>query len=346
MRILIATDAWRPQINGVVHSLEQMAQAARETGVEIVFLTPQGFPTIPMPTYPDIKLALASWGAVARRIEAARPDHIHVATEGPIGLAARHYCRAAGRLFTTSYHTRFPEYIAQRTPIPERWTYAALRRFHAPAAVVMAPTPTIRDELTRRGFARVKVWSRGVDHQTFRPRAARVLDLPRPIFLSVGRVAVEKNLGALLDLDLPGSTVVVGDGPARAGLERRYPRAHFLGSRTGEALAEIYASADVFVFPSRTDTFGIVLVEALASGLPVAGFPVAGPLDVIGDSGAGVLGEDLRAACLAALGISRERARAHSLGFTWRESARQFLDHIEGSRAPRKASAGVPALVA
>ena len=221
-----------------------------------------------------------------------------------------------------------------------------LRRFHAPAAVVMAPTPTIRDELTRRGFARVKVWSRGVDHQTFRPRAARVLDLPRPIFLSVGRVAVEKNLGALLDLDLPGSTVVVGDGPARAGLERRYPRAHFLGSRTGEALAEIYASADVFVFPSRTDTFGIVLVEALASGLPVAGFPVAGPLDVIGDSGAGVLGEDLRAACLAALGISRERARAHSLGFTWRESARQFLDHIEGSRAPRKASAGVPALVA
>ena len=229
MRILIATDAWRPQINGVVHSLEQMSAAARTQGAQIDFLTPQGFRAIPLPTYPDIKLALAPWGAVGRRIAALGADHIHIATEGPIGLAARRYCQANGRVFTTSYHTRFPEYVSARTRIPERWTYAALRWFHAPAAVVMVPTPTMRDELSRRGFARVKVWSRGVDHLTFRPRTSSVLDLPRPIFLYVGRLAVEKNLGALLSLKLPGSTVIVGDGPARASLERQYPHAHFLG---------------------------------------------------------------------------------------------------------------------
>jgi glycosyltransferase involved in cell wall biosynthesis len=289
-----------------------------------------------MPTYPDIKLALASWGAVARRIEAAGADHIHIATEGPIGFATRRYCLARRRVFTTSYHTRFPEYISARTRIPEGWTYAALRWFHAPAAVVMVLTPTMRDELVGRGFGRVKVWSRGVDHSMFRPRTTSVLDLPRPIFLYVGRVAVEKNLGALLSLDLPGSTVIVGDGPARAALERKYPHAHFLGSRSGEALARTYSSADVFVFPSRTDTFGIVLIEALASGLPVAAYPVAGPLDVIGRSGAGVLDEDLGAACHAALAIPREAAREHSLQFTWRESAKQFLGHIEGSRAPAR----------
>ncbi|MGO8797664.1 MAG: glycosyltransferase family 4 protein [Roseiarcus sp.] len=337
MRILIATDAWRPQINGVVHSLEQMSAAARTQGAQIDFLTPQGFRAIPLPTYPDIKLALAPWGAVGRRIAALGADHIHIATEGPIGLAARRYCQANGRVFTTSYHTRFPEYVSARTRIPERWTYAALRWFHAPAAVVMVPTPTMRDELSRRGFARVKVWSRGVDHLTFRPRTSSVLDLPRPIFLYVGRLAVEKNLGALLSLKLPGSTVIVGDGPARASLERQYPHAHFLGSRSGEALAQVYASADVFVFPSRTDTFGIVLIEALASGLPVAAYPVAGPLDVIGNSGAGILSEDLGAACLSALAIPRATARQHSLQFTWGESARQFLSHIEGSRPQPRA---------
>jgi glycosyltransferase involved in cell wall biosynthesis len=335
VRILVATDAWRPQINGVIHSLEQTAIALRDLGAEIEFLTPQGFPTIPMPTYPEVRLALASWGAIARRIEASSAEHIHIATEGPIGFAARRYCLAKQRIFTTSYHTRFPEYVAQRAPIPERWTYAALRRFHAPAAAVMVPTPTIRDELIRRGFMRVKVWSRGVDHLMFRPRETSVLDFPRPIFLCVGRVAVEKNLGALLSLNLPGSTVIVGDGPARASLEQKFPHAHFLGSRSGEALAEIYASADVFVFPSRTDTFGIVLIEALASGVPVAAYPVAGPLDVIGTSGAGALNEDLGAACLDALQIPRTLARAHSMQFTWRESARQFLDNVMESRERR-----------
>jgi glycosyltransferase involved in cell wall biosynthesis len=339
MRILVATDAWRPQVNGVVHTLERMSAAARELQAEFIFLTPQGFPSLPMPTYPDIRLALASPWEVARRIEAAGADHIHIATEGPIGWAARRYCRKRGKLFTTSYHTRFPEYIAARTRLPEVFAYAALRYFHAPAAATLAPTTSIKNDLTRRGFDRVKVWTRGVDHALYRPRPGDAVDLPRPIFLSVGRVAVEKNLEALLDLKLPGSVVVVGDGPARAALERRYPHAHFLGALYGEALARVYASADVFVFPSRTDTFGIVMIEALASGLPVAAFPVSGPLDVIGQSGAGALSDDLRLACLAALEIPRERAREHSLRFTWKESARQFLHHIEASRAARGALA-------
>jgi len=334
MRILIATDAWRPQVNGVVSTLERMTQAAAEFGAKFEFLTPQGMWTAPMPTYPDIRVALATPRRISRRIEEAAPDHIHIATEGPIGWLTRRYCLKKKRLFTTSYHTRFPEYIRARTGIPERLTYAGLRFFHAPSATVMAPTPTIAADLTRRGFEKVRLWTRGVDHALFRPRAGGALDLPRPIFLSVGRVAVEKNLEALLELDLPGATVVVGAGPARAALERRYPHAHFLGARYGEALADIYASADVFVFPSRTDTFGIVLLEAMASGLPVAAFPAPGPIDVVGPT-AGVLDEDLRAACLEALTIPREAARAHSLRFTWRESARQFLENIEACRGKR-----------
>jgi len=333
MRILVATDAWRPQVNGVVHTLERMSAAARDLDAEFTFLTPQGFASLPMPTYPDIRLALATPWEVARRIDAAGADHIHIATEGPIGWAARRYCRKRGRLFTTSYHTRFPEYISARTRLPEALSYAALRHFHSPAAATLAPTPSIKNELTQRGFDRVKVWTRGVDHGLYRPRPVDAVNLPRPIFLCVGRVAIEKNLEALLELKLPGSVVIVGEGPARGMLERRYPHARFLGALYGEALARIYASADVFVFPSKTDTFGIVLIEALASGLPVAAFPVAGPLDVIGQSGAGVLDDDLRAACLAALEIPRDRAREHSLRFTWRESARQFLQHIEASRA-------------
>ena len=287
MRILIATDAWRPQVNGVVSTLEWMTKAANEFGARFEFLTPQGMWSAPMPTYPDIRIAITSPGRIGRRIEEAAPEHIHIATEGPIGWLTRRYCLKHRRVFTTSFHTRFPEYVSARFGIPERLSYAALRRFHAPSAVVMAPTPAIGADLTRRGFPRVRLWTRGVDHELFRPRSQSALDLPRPIFLSVGRVAVEKNLEALLRLDLPGSTVIVGDGPARAALRRRFPRAHFLGSMQGEALAAVYASADVFVFPSRTDTFGIVLIEALASGLPVAAFPVPGPIDVIGRGGAG-----------------------------------------------------------
>jgi glycosyltransferase involved in cell wall biosynthesis len=334
MRILIATDAWRPQVNGVVSTLERMTQAASEFGAKFEFLTPQGMWTAPLPTYPDIRVALASPEGIRRRIEEFAPDHIHIATEGPIGWMTRHYCLRNSRLFTTSYHTRFPEYIWARARIPKRLTYAGLRHFHAPSGTVMAPTATIAAELARRGFGRLRLWTRGVNHALFRPRKAAVLDLPRPIFLSVGRVAVEKNLDALLDLDLPGSTVIVGDGPARAALERRYPKAHFLGARHSEALADIYASADVFVFPSRTDTFGIVMIEAMASGVPVAAFPVPGPIDVVG-LGAGVLDEDLRVACLKALTISPEAAREYSLRYTWSESARQFLENVEASRPKR-----------
>jgi glycosyltransferase involved in cell wall biosynthesis len=286
-----------------------------------------------LPTYPGIRLAFASAGAVGRRIDSAAATHVHIATEGPIGWAARGHCLKRGLSFTTSYHTRFPEYVRARLPVPLDWSYHYLRRFHAPAERILAPTPSMKTELERRGFCRVGLWTRGVDHELFRPRDSSTLDLPRPIFLNVGRVAVEKNLQAFLSLDLPGSKVVVGDGPARASLQRKFPDAHFLGEKFGDELAEIFASADVFVFPSRTDTFGVVLIEALASGLPVAAYPVTGPLDVIDGSGAGALDGDLRRACLAALKIPRERAQARSLSFTWRESARQFVEHVSESRA-------------
>lgn len=328
MRIMVATDAWKPQVNGVVRSLEAVARALREFDAELEFLTPQGFPTVPLPTYGEIRLALATPRAVTKRLDSIQFDHIHIATEGPIGLAARRYCLRRKRPFTTSYHTRFPEYISARTKIPESFTYALLRHFHNAGCGVMVSTASIADDLNKHGFQRLMHWSRGVDHRQFSPAKAVASDLPRPIFLYAGRVAPEKNIEAFLKLDLPGSKVVVGDGPSRRALQAAYPQAHFLGTKTGDDLAVQYASADVFVFPSRTDTFGMVLIEALASGLPVAALPVAGPLDVIGTSGAGVLDMDLRAACLAALDIPREKARAHALTFTWANSARQFLDNI------------------
>ncbi|VFU08237.1 glycosyltransferase family 4 protein [Methylocella tundrae] len=328
MRILIATDAWKPQVNGVVRSLESVAKALREFGAEIEFLTPQGFASIPLPTYSEIKLAFASARAIRKRLDGAPIDHIHIATEGPVGYAARRYCLQGNRPFTTSYHTRFPEYIAARTRLPEAITYAVLRRFHNAGSGVMVSTASIASDLQSRGFERLMHWSRGVDHSQFTPAKALKLDLPRPIFLYAGRLAPEKNVESFLALDLPGSKVIVGDGPSRRALESAYPDAHFVGAKTSDALAVHYASSDVFVFPSRTDTFGMVLLEALSCGLPVAALPVAGPLDVIGDSGAGILDEDLRGACLRALDIPREKARAHALTFTWANSARQFLDNI------------------
>ncbi len=328
MRILIATDAWKPQVNGVVRSLESVAKALREFGAEIEFLTPQGFASAPMPTYPEIRLALASARMVRKRLDGAAIDHIHIATEGPVGYAARRYCLRAKRPFTTSYHTRFPEYIAARTRLPVSLTYAVLRRFHNAGSGVMVSTASIAHDLHKRGFERLMHWSRGVDHNQFTPAKAAPLNLPRPIFLYAGRLAPEKNIESFLSLDLPGSKVIVGDGPSRRALETAYPNAHFVGTKTSDELAVHYASSDVFVFPSRTDTFGMVLLEALSCGLPVAALPVAGPLDVIGASGAGVLDEDLRAACLRALDIPREKARAHALTFTWANSARQFLDNI------------------
>jgi len=327
MRVLIATDAWHPQVNGVVRTLTSLAEAAKGLGVAVEFLTPDGFRSIPLPTYPDIRLALTNRREIARRIEAINPDAIHVATEGPIGYAVRAYCRRKGRPFTSSYTTCFPEYIAARAPIPLSWSYAVLRRFHAAAAVTMVSTPSLMAELRSRGFGNLDMWTRGVDTELFKPHPAAALDLPRPIFLTVGRVAVEKNLEAFLALDLPGSKVVIGDGPQLAELRQRFPHATFLGARKGAELAGLVAAADVFVFPSRTDTFGVVQLEALACGVPVAAFPVMGPKDVIGNQPIGALDDDLRAACLGALKLSREACRAFALTRSWSTSAQQFIAH-------------------
>jgi glycosyltransferase involved in cell wall biosynthesis len=332
MRILVATDAWHPQVNGVVRTLTNMAEAARAFGVEISFLTPQSFRTFAMPSYPDLRLALPYQAKIARLIAEARPDSIHIATEGPIGLLVRRYCRKHQLPFTTSFHTRFPEYISARLPIPEAWIWTALRAFHGPSQAVMAATPALAGELRARGFRNVVLWPRGVDASQFHPRAAD-LGLPRPVFLCVGRVAVEKNLEAFLHLDLPGTKVIVGDGPARAALTRKFPHAVFLGARQGKELAEAYAAADVFVFPSKTDTFGLVLLEALASGLPVAAFPVTGPRDVIGDEPVGALNDDLRIACLTAVTISPQACLAFAARHTWEASARVFVENITNVRA-------------
>jgi glycosyltransferase involved in cell wall biosynthesis len=329
MRVLVATDAWHPQVNGVVRTLTSLARTARGLGVGIEFLSPEGFPTVPVPTYPGLRLALPSRRAIARRIEEAKPDAIHIATEGPIGHAVRAYCRRRARPFTTSYTTRFPEYISARVPIPQGWIYAALRRFHAAATVTMVATPSLRSELALRGFSNLGMWTRGVDTDLFRPDRAIALDFPRPIFAVVGRVAVEKNLDAFLALDLPGTKMVIGTGPQGDELKRRFPDVKFLGQLENGTLAAHLAAADVFVFPSRTDTFGVVQLEALASGVPIAAFPVTGPKDVVANNPIGVLDEDLRAACLGALNISRDACRAFALDHSWERSARQFIGHMQ-----------------
>jgi len=344
MKVLVATDAWRPQVNGVVRTLGSLARAAAKLGVEIVFLSPDGFWTFPVPTYPGLRLAVPRRKRIAERIDAARPDAIHVATEGPIGHAVRAYCIRNGRPFTTSYTTRFPEYISARSPIPQQWIYNALRRFHAAAAVTMVATPSLMIELSQRGFGNLGMWTRGVDVDLFRPDRAIDLDFPRPIFMTVGRIAVEKNLPAFLSLDLPGSKVVIGGGPQAGELKRRYPAAKFLGQLDNGILAAHLAAADVFVFPSRTDTFGVVQLEALASGVPIAAFPVTGPKDVIGDNPIGVLNDDLGVACMQALWISRESCREFALRYSWENSARQFIGHARkvASGAAGEADMAVP----
>lgn len=343
MKILVATDAWHPQVNGVVRTLTAMAESARALGAEIDFLTPASFRTVAMPSYRDLRMALPRPAKIAAAIAASAPDSIHVATEGPIGLMVRRHCVRHGLPFTTSFHTRFPEYVSARAPVPESWVWATLRWFHGASRAVMAATPALADELRARGFANVVLWPRGVDTGLFHPREGDLCQ-PKPVFLCVGRLAVEKNLEAFLGLDLPGTKVIVGDGPARAELERAYPDAVFLGALQGEALAAVYASADVFVFPSRTDTFGLVLLEALASGLPVAAFPVAGPRDVIGSAPVGVLGEDLREACLGALRIPRQACVEFAGRHTWEASARVFIEHMARLRPVAGAREGAPLL--
>lgn len=329
LRIMIATDAWHPQVNGVVRTLELLGRELTGLGHEVQVLEPSMFRTIPMPSYPEIRLALNTIGRAARIIDRFAPDAIHVATEGPIGWAARGYCRRHGRPFTTSFHTRFPEYLHARTRFPIALSYRMVRHFHRPSSALLVTTPYLKKELEGRGFENVKTWVRGVDVEMFRPGPKDWLTLPRPIFLYVGRVAIEKNLAAFLSLDLPGSKVVVGDGPQLQSLKFRFPNAYFVGTKTGEELARYYAASDVFVFPSQTDTFGLVVLEALASGVPVAAFPVPGPADIIGNASVGCLDWDLKRAALSALSIAPEDCRRFALGFSWEVCARQFLDYLD-----------------
>jgi glycosyltransferase involved in cell wall biosynthesis len=324
MRILIATDAWKPQVNGVVNTYVNLEREAAGAGFELSFLTPAEFRTFPLPTYGEIRAALILPSHARKRAALEQPDCIHIATEGPIGLAMRAYCVSAGRKFTTSYHTRFPEYVAARAPVPLSWGYRFERWFHNASAGVLAASRSLCEDLTAHGMKNVQLWSRGVDLDLFQPRAVDRLGLPRPVFLYAGRVAVEKNLHAFLSLDLPGSKVVVGGGPQLGELKGLYPKVIFTGPKFGQDLAEHYASADAFVFPSITDTFGNVLLEALACGVPVAAYNVMGPKDVIAHGEAGYLSENLKEAALAALSIDRKACRAYAERFSWAECARRF----------------------
>jgi glycosyltransferase involved in cell wall biosynthesis len=322
------TDAWHPQVNGVVRTLSVVCRGLGDAGHDPVVFGPDRYRTIPCPGYSTIRLAIGAGPALGRQLSEFAPQAVHIATEGPLGLAARAFCLARGWPFTTAYHTRFPEYVRARCGVPLAWTYAALRRFHAPSRGVMVATETVRRELTGRGFERIVPWTRGVDTGLFRPGCEPAVRLPGPVYLYVGRIAVEKNLPAFLDLDLPGSKLVVGDGPSLAAMQRRYKQVHFAGAQSGEALVRHYAAADVMVMPSRTETFGLVLLEAMACGVPVAAFPSAGPNDVIGASGAGIIDNDLRRAACAALAIPRERCLAHARRFSWQASIDQFVGHL------------------
>ena len=329
MKLLVVSDAWHPQVNGVVRTIEATNRELQRDGHTVAMIEPGMFVTVPCPRYSEIRLSLFPYRRVAARIAAERPDAIHIATEGPLGQAARRYCVAHRLPFTTAYHTRFPQYLKAMFGIPESWVYGFLRRFHGAATHVLSPTVEIDRDLATIGLSNVARWTRGVDLDVFRPdvgRAPAMAGLKEPIFLYVGRVSVEKNIEAFLELDLPGSRVVAGVGPDLRRMQARYPDAYFVGVLPREELARLYASASVFVFPSRTDTFGLVMLEALACGTPVAAFPVPGPLDVVGNSDAAVLDADLRCAALRALRIERARCRRHADRFSWAAAARQFLE--------------------
>ncbi len=328
MRLALVTDAWSPQVNGVVRTLQRTKLELERLGHQVSVISPDQFSTIPCPTYPEIRLALWPATKLGKRLDALKPEAIHIATEGPLGRAARAWCLKRRLPFTTAYHTRFPEYVAARFAVPLAWTYGIVRRFHAPASRVMVATQSIEDELIERGFANISRWTRGVDLELFRPDEPAKLDLPRPVHLYVGRVAVEKNIGAFLALKLPGSKVVIGDGPQLAALRAQYPDVHFLGAKHGPDLARHVAAGDVFVFPSLTDTFGLVMLEALACGLPVAAFPVAGPKDVVREGEVGALDWDLAKAVERAIALPRAACRRYAEGFSWEAATRQFLANL------------------
>ncbi len=329
MRIMIVSDAWHPQVNGVVRTLTKTREGLEAMGHVVELIGPGEFRTMPCPTYPEIELALLPYRGLARKIDAFAPDAIHIATEGPLGLAARRYCTRRGYAFTTAYHTKFPEYVAERARLPINWSYAFMRWFHGGSSAVMVATNSLADSLRERGFLNLRTWSRGVDVERFRPRDKSILDLPRPIHLYAGRVVVDKNIEAFLKLDLPGTKLVVGIGPQLEEYRAKYPEAVFAGYLENGALAGYFAAADVFVFPSLTDTFGLVLLEALASGVPVAAYPVTGPLDVIGPHpDVGCLDADLGRAIAGALGKSPEACRALALEYSWEACTRQFLGNL------------------
>jgi len=329
MRIALATDAWSPQTNGVVRTLSVTVAELESAGHVVEVIEPTAFRTVPCPTYPEIRLAILPYRQLKRRLDRFAPDAVHVATEGPIGLATRRWCRRSGQPFTTSYHTQFPEYVRARAPVPVAITYAHLRRFHGAASRTLVATPSMLRQLQERGFRNLGLWTRGVDTSLFRPRPKDTqLALPRPLWLYFGRVAVEKGIEDFLELDVPGTKLVVGGGPAEEELRARYPDAVFMGFRYGEALAALVAEADVFVFPSRTDTFGLVLLEAMACGVPVAAYPVTGPIDVVENGVTGVLDRDLRRAALAALALDPAACRAYALKYTWGAATRQFLQQL------------------
>jgi glycosyltransferase involved in cell wall biosynthesis len=333
-RILIATDAWHPQVNGVVRTLDTTARTLREMGHAVEVVEPSAYPSVAVPFYPEIRVCFPRPGRVYDRVRRFRPDHIHISTEGTIGLMVRRHCRLRGWPFSTSYHTRFPEYLRRLAKVPEPLTYRFLKWFHGRSAAMMVATPSLERELKDRGFtAPMRRWLRGVDLSIFRPRPKPDVPYPRPVMLYVGRVSHEKNIEDFLRLKTAGTKLVIGDGPARAELERRYPDVVFLGYRKGQALGEVYAAADLFVFPSKTDTFGIVLIEALASGVPVAAYPVTGPLDIVTNERLGALDEDLGKAVARALRTGDPAAcAAEGRTYTWENCTRQFVANLVSIR--------------
>lgn len=328
MRILIATDAWTPQVNGVVTTLSQVDAALRAAGHEVLFLAPQMFRTLPCPTYPEIRLALPSGKTLAGIVEEFQPEAIHIATEGPIGHALRWYCLRHGLPFTTAYHTQFPQYLRLRFPVPLALSYGYLRRFHRPAQRTLVATETVRQDLLKQGFGDVVLWSRGVDSTLFYPRGKAFISDARPVAMYVGRVAVEKNLEDFLQLDMPGSKYVVGSGPDLDMLRQKYPQVRFVGRKAGEELASYLAAADVFVFPSRTDTFGLAMLEAMAAGVPVAAYPVTGPLDVVRHGETGILHDDLGQAVQQALRLDPAACIAYARTRTWRACAELLVSYL------------------
>ena len=329
MKIVIVTDAWEPQVNGVVRTLKMTCRELEAMGHQTVIVSPQGFRSVPCPTYPDIELALVTPGMMARQLDAIGPDCLHIATEGPLGWAARSVAKKRGWPFTTAYHSRFPEYLNLRTGFPVKWSYAVLRNFHNAGGATLVPTPAMADDLRQHGFTVPTHWSRGVNLEVFRPEGERLARATSPVFLYVGRLAVEKDVDAFLRLDLAGEKWVAGDGPEAARLKRSYPNVRWFGVLDAPGLATVYRSADVKVFPSQTDTFGLVLAESMACGTPVAALPVTGPVDVVGASReGGILDHDLRQACLDALTLDRATVRRFAERYSWSAATQQFFDAL------------------